>query len=147
MRWCFPFLPLFAPLGLCACAGAPGGDTGGTGLFCESMSTADQWKIEGGGGTSVSGVIYGRLLTDKSEDPRDPNFVAYVGYAMKSLDVGGVQTPGETDVKGDFVETVGAGQWEITVAAVKNGWTCNNQVSFEVEAGSTTWLCLDLRCE
>jgi hypothetical protein len=140
MRWCPIFSLLFA------CTDAAVDDTAEVEVFCDSMATANQWKVEAGGADKVSGLVYGRLITDQSDDPRDPNFVAFVEYTLKNTDVGGVQIPGESDVNGDFVEMLGAGAWEITIAAVKNGWTCNNKVDFEVAPDSTTWLCLDMQC-
>lgn len=140
---------LAAPLSLSCGDKAEYDDTGVAGdlPYCYVVADGDTHYIDAGGGVGGSGKLYGRLLTDKSADVHDPNFVASVEYTLQNNDTGGIQQVGKTNVGGDFVETLGAGSWEIKVATQKQGYSCENQYTFSIEAGNTTYLCLDLGCK
>lgn len=115
--------------------------------FCESMDDSDTYLIETGGGSGASGVVIGRLVTDESDDIHDPNFVADVEYTLENIDVGGTQQQGETDDSGYFKEILGEGNWLLKLSAFKASLDCLNEISFNVEAGNTTDLCIDVHCE
>jgi len=122
-------------------------DSGGAATgYCEAMTDANTSYVEYGGGSSSSGLVYGRLITDESDDIHDPNFVGFVEYTLESVDVGGSQTPGETEMDGDFAETLGAGTWLYKLSDTRPPYTCSNEYEFEVEAGDTTYLCIDVNC-
>lgn len=139
-----------ALVGLVGCLpnnGGTGNDSGGEVPFCEALSYAGQTRIEEGGGSGGSGKVVGRVVTSKSSDIHDPNYVASVPYTLENLDVGGTNTLGETDTEGAFVEILGAGNWEIKLAAQKVGYQCENTMDFLVQAGNTTYLCIALNCQ
>lgn len=136
--------------GGCSGGGSNGvGDDTGTANqpFCYIAADADTHYIDAGGGAGASGKLFGLLLTDRAEDLHDPNFVAYVEYTLESVDFGGSQLIGESSPEGDFVETLGAGTWRIQVADSKMGYTCQNTYEFDIAAGDTTFLCLDMACK
>jgi hypothetical protein len=138
-------LPL--PLLLLGCVGGPSGDTGSNLLlFCETIEDGDTLLIEEGGGSTVSGVLTGRLITDATEDIHNPNMVANWDYVLENLDVGGTQTRGKTNDLGEFGATLGAGNWSIAISGQRNGFTCKNTLQFEIVAGSTTTACMDAHC-
>jgi hypothetical protein len=123
------------------------GDTGsGLELFCESMDDGDVVQIETGGGSTASGVLSGRLITDATEDIHNPNMVANWDFVLENLDVGGTQTRGKTTDLGEFTATLGAGHWSIAISGQRNGYTCANTLEFEIVAGSTTTACMDANC-
>jgi len=138
---------LFLVVGLFSCGETLTDDTSTTTEYCYSLDDKNTHFIDTGGGDGASGKLYGRLVTDKAEDLHDPNFVANVEYTLQSLDVGGSQQTGETTSEGDFVETLGAGSWLIKVADQRQGYSCQNDYEFTIEAGDTTRMCLDLACK
>jgi hypothetical protein len=115
--------------------------------FCFDIEDADTWQMEPLDNDPSSGQIWGRLVTDQSDDIRDPNLVAFVDYTLQSVDVGGSAQRGETDDGGEFEERVGAGTWRLRLSAIKGGYHCDNDLEIPVEAGKLTVLCLDVGCE
>ncbi len=136
-------LPLLAS---CGDKAVYGDDSGVVLPYCYDVADGDTYYVDPGGGSGASGKLIGRLITTKSDDVHDPNFVASVEYTLQNADVGGSQQVGESAVGGDFLETLGAGSWTIKVATQKQGYSCENEYGFEVEAGNTTNLCLELGC-
>lgn len=123
-------------------------DTGvGDQPYCTVFRDANTSFIEPGGGNGESGYVLARLVTDKADDIRDPNFVAFVDYTLENLDVGGSQTLGESTQEGDVIETLGAGNWRIKLNKNAAGYNCYNEFDFLVEAGNSTTMCLDVGCE
>lgn len=121
-------------------------DTGEVLPYCYTPEDGDTHYVETGGGNGQSGKLYGRLITGRSDDVHDPNFVANVEYTLQNANVGGGQQVGATETGGDFVETLGAGDWTIKVSTQKQGYTCENEYVFGIEAGDTTYLCLEMNC-
>lgn len=143
--------PLFAltlPLGACGDKDDDGADSGAkqTG-FCYSMADADSTIIEDGGGAGASGLLDGRLITDESEDIRDPALVVNVDYTVENLNTGGSPISGQSDSEGKFTESLGEGDWLLRLSDSKGGYTCRNEIQLVVEPGNTTRLCLDVSCE
>lgn len=124
---------------------ATGGDEA-TG-FCYSMDDADTTLQEPGGGSGSSGLLDGRLITDESDDPRDPALVVNVDYTLENLDTGGSPIQGKTDSSGSFTELLGQGTWLLRLSDSKGGYTCRNELEFTIVAGDTTRMCLDVACE
>ena len=77
----------------------------------------------------------------------DPNYVADVEYTLENTDVGGTQQQGQTDSEGYFTEVLGEGNWLLKLSAFKGSLDCLNEISFRVEGGNTTELCIDVHCE
>lgn len=138
-----------AALGLGSCGGSGDQvDTSAADLpFCEKVMDANTQEGAEGGGNGASGYVFGRLLTDVTEDLHDPQFVAFVEYALENTDVGGAQRQGESDQEGTFTEYLGEGNWHIRISAFKGGYHCNTEMDFTVAAGDTTNLCIDMQCE
>ena len=124
-----------------------GTETGQPGGFCYSMADADSTLVEAGGGSGASGLLDGRLITDESDDIRDPAIVVNVDYTIENLDVGGSPLLGKTDSQGSFTESLGQGTWLLNLSDSKGGFTCRNEIEFTIEAGNTTRMCLDVGCE
>jgi hypothetical protein len=124
-----------------------GTETGEASGFCYSMADADTTLVEEGGGSGASGLLDGRLITDESDDFRDPALVVNVDYTIQNLDVGGSPLLGKTDSQGSFVESLGDGTWLLRLSDSKGGYTCRNEIEFAIEAGNTTRMCLDVACE
>lgn len=129
------------------CTDNSAGDSGGTTYFCESMADAGMFQENVGGGDEASGELFGRLIQDETSHLHDPNMVAEVEYTLDRQDLGGSQTRGRTDERGDLFEVLGAGTWRLQVSAFKGGYICNNSMDFSVVAGHTTEVCMDLQCE
>lgn len=141
---CLLALPLVACGDKESDSGADGQEATG---FCYSMDDADTTLIEEGGGNGSSGLLDGRLITDESDDPRDPALVVNVDYTLENLDTGGSPIQGKTDSEGSFTESLGGGTWLLRLSDSKGGYTCRNELEFVVEAGNTTRMCLDVACE
>jgi len=139
-----------AALALPGCGDKDAGDGTETGQqtgFCYSMDDADTTVVEPGGGSGASGLLDGRLITDESDDIRDPAIVVNVDYTIENLDVGGSPKLGKTDSEGSFTESIGEGTWLLRLSDSKGGFTCRNEIEFDIEAGNTTRMCLDVGCE
>ncbi len=143
-------LALLCGAALPACGDkADAGDSGGGGTqgFCFDMADADTYEIVDGGPEGVSGLLDGRLITDESDDIRDPALVTNVDYTVENLDVGGSPLQGKTDSDGSFSEQLGAGTWRLRLSDSKGGYTCRNDIEVVIEAEKITRLCLDVGCE
>ena len=140
---------LVATVGVLGCEGSGGGyDTGPTiDGFCFDMADADTTEVVDGGPSGASGLLEGFLITDESEDLRDPSLVVNVDYTIENLDVGGAPLQGKSDSDGSFKETLGAGTWLLRLSDSKGGYTCTNSIEFAVEAERVTRMCLDVGCE
>ena len=130
-----------------ACTSSTIVDTGVPYLpFCEKMEDANSHGIEVGGGSGTSGSVIGRVITDESQDLHDPQWVGFLDYTIDNIDVGGTQQQGETQQDGAFVEVLGAGNWRFKISATQAGFTCANEIEFQVESGNTTQVCVDVNC-
>ena len=145
MRTLFPSVAVF----VLGCGGSGGGyDTGPrVDAFCFDMADADTTEIVDGGPAGASGLLDGFLITDESDDLRDPSLVVNVDYTIENLDVGGAPLQGKTDADGSFRETLGAGTWLLRLSDSKGGFTCSNAIEFAVEAERLTRMCLDVGFE
>jgi hypothetical protein len=135
-------------LSLVACtADKDGIDTNDVELpFCEKVEDFDTTYPETGGGQGESGVLVGRLVSDETEELHDPQMVAYVALSLENLDSGGTERSPETDIEGNFTYGLGGGRWRIRVGERKVGFSCNNELEFEIVAGDTLYMCMDLNC-
>ena len=128
------------------CTGS-GSDSSGDQLpFCETFDDADTSHVEDGGGSGASGAVMGNVVTNESDDIHDPNLVSFVEYTMDYLDHGGALQSNQTDQEGYFHEVLGEGRWLMKLSAQKPGYDCSNELEFEVDAGNTTRLCVDVGC-
>jgi len=136
-----------ALLCLLACSGDKSSDTSAANLpFCEKMADGNTQEFETGGGNGESGLVFGRLITNVTEDIHDPQFTAFVEYALENTDVGGAQRQGETNQEGELQELLGQGNWHLRISAFKGGYRCESEMDFNVKAGDSTNLCIDMRC-
>ena len=143
-------LRFLALLPLLACGDKDGAsDSGAPGVaaFCADISEADTTLVVEGGGSGSSGLLDGWLITDESDNPRDPALVTNVDYTLENIDTGGSPISGKTNSDGLFTETLGEGRWLLRLADSKGGYTCRNELEFVIEAGNTTRMCLDIGCE
>ena len=132
---------------LTACTDSSDPDSGEPYLpFCEKMEDANSHGIEEGGGSGTSGSVIGRVITDESQDLHDPQWVGFLDYTIDNIDVGGTQQQGETQQDGAFVEVLGAGNWRFKISTTQAGFTCSNEIEFQVESGNTTQVCVDVNC-
>ncbi|MDG1483881.1 MAG: hypothetical protein P8R54_30095 [Myxococcota bacterium] len=120
-------------------------------LFCEDVADGGTYELEESQSASIDGAngsLIARIVTDESDDTHNPNFVADVTYIIENLDVGGSPRYGESDISGEVAATLGEGNWFIQISNNRvAGFDCYNEASFTIEAGMTTFLCLDVNCE
>lgn len=140
---------LVSAVGAVGCGGSGGGyDTAPqVNAFCFDMADADTTEVVEGGPAGASGLLEGFLITDESDDLRDPALVVNVDYTIENLDVGGAPIQGKTSADGGFSETLGAGTWLLRLSDSKGGYTCTNSIEFGIEAERVTRMCLDVGCE
>ena len=119
----------------------------GTTPFCEVWEDADTFVVTEGGGTDGSGTLIGRMITNRSEDLHDTVYVAGVTYTLENLDIGGTPQIAESSSTGDLTHALGEGRWEIALSTTAGGYTCANSMEFDVEAGRTTEVCIDIGCQ
>ena len=116
--------------------------------FCFTFDDADSYELDDlDEPDPASGEIWGRLVTDESDDVDDPSFVAFVEYTLENVDVQGAPQLGETDDEGEFTERVGAGTWLLQLSARQGSYTCANELELVVEPGKLTVACVDVGCE
>ena len=137
---------LFFPL-LLACDSNKGAGAVRADEFCFGMEDSNDWMFEELDEDPSSGQIWGRLVTDESDDLYDPNLVAFVDYTLQNIDVGGSAQRWSTDENGEFEERVGEGNWRLRLSAIKGGYRCENDIEVPVKAGQLTVLCVDVGCE
>ena len=125
--------------------------TGSLDLFCEDVADGGSFEIEDNVNASIDGAngsLVARIVTDESEDIHNPNYVANVIYVIENLDVGGSPRYGESDITGEIAATLGEGNWHIQISNNRvAGFDCYNQADFTIEAGRSTFLCMDVNCE
>ena len=141
-------LPLLL-LPLAACTGAPttnGDSASDQAEFCSSLNDGGQTQSLAEGGNDTSGVLKIRVLTDESEDPRDPLYVAFKEYTLENVDSGGVKTLGKTSGDGLVEELLGAGNWSFSAAYTRGSLTCLATIQMPVEPNTTTYGCPVMTC-
>ncbi len=120
-------------------------------LFCEDVVDGGTYELDESQSSSIDGAngsLIARIVTDESEDAHNPNYVADVTYIIENLDVGGSPRYGESDFSGEISATLGAGNWFIQISNNRvAGFDCYNEAAFTIEAGMTTFLCLDVNCQ
>lgn len=121
-------------------------DSGAEDTFCTSYSQAGANKLEDGSGDGTSGHVKGQFIQGVSDDPRDPQFVAFVDYLIENVDVGGQATRGRTDQDGAFAGTLGGGNWLIKTSGHQGSYDCAQETTFAVTPGKITVLCIDMAC-
>lgn len=136
-------------VGLTACGDKDDGNDTSQSIdaYCFDMADADTFEIIEGGPEGASGVLEGFLITDETDDLRDPAIVVNVDYTIENLDTGGSPKQGKTGSDGSFNETLGAGTWLLRLSDSKGGFTCRNEIEFQIEAERVTRMCLDVGCE
>ena len=139
---------MFALLVLSACGDDPVAQDTGTlpPSFCATLDEADLVETVEGGATGASGRVYVRLITDETDDPRDPLYVAFKDYALENVQTGGVATTGKTSGDGIVEEVLGAGTWSFRAAYPRGSRVCTAQIEFDVVAGQTSRACTVLSC-
>ncbi|MDP6933919.1 MAG: hypothetical protein QGG40_13425 [Myxococcota bacterium] len=130
-----------------ACTSGVSDDSGGVPPFCESIEDGDSYVISDGGGSSTSGLVQGRLISDETDDLHDTSLIGYLDYSLENSDVGGSPTLDQTEMNGDFSNTLGEGTWVIKASGQRLIYDCSAEFEFAVVAGKTTELCVDLQCE
>ena len=122
-------------------------DSGMVDTFCTSYEQAGANKLEDGSGDATSGHVKGQFIQGVSDDPRDPQFVAFVDYLIENVDVGGQATRGRTDQDGAFAGTLGGGNWLIKTSGHQGSYSCGQETTFAVTPGKVTVLCIDMNCQ
>lgn len=137
------FLPL---LFACTPENIDSGDESGA-SFCSTLDEVGTWEQSPIETVSASsGVLWARLITDQSDDPRDPFYVAYRAFALEPAETGGVQTTGSTSGDGIIEKTVGVGNWALKATWSRGSTTCLAEATLPVEAQMTTRACVLLTC-
>lgn len=138
-------LPLFALLG-CTTSTYDSADVEPE--FCSDPSFDGMTEsIEGSDAGAGSGTLNIRVITDQSDDPNDPFYVAYRAYALEPTETGGVQTTGTTSGDGLVSKNVGAGLWNFEATWTRGSTTCSAiATAIPVEEGMTTSACVVLTC-
>ena len=116
--------------------------------FCVDLADGGKTVLaEGSEASSGSGTLSLRVITDQSDDPFDPLYVAYRDFALEPADVGGVQTTGQTNGDGLVSETLGAGSWNFEATWSRGSTVCTAELGdIAVESGQTTSACVVLTC-
>ena len=115
--------------------------------FCSTVDEAGTWEqLVDNDVSGSSGVLWVRLITDQSDDPRDPYYVAYRAYALEPAETGGVQTTGSTTGDGIIEKTVGVGNWAVKATWSRGSTTCTAEGTLPVEEQKMTRGCLLLTC-
>lgn len=115
--------------------------------WCESVEAAqDDYEITDGGGSSVSGLLVGRLITDGGDDIHDPSIVGGLDITLTPTSSGGSGSLETTDAYGDFQHTLGAGSWVLVASKTRSGGNCAANYEFEIVADKTTTACILLTC-
>lgn len=116
--------------------------------FCESLVDGGTTVIEDGSDAAAgSGSLALRILTDQSDDPFDPLYVAYRDFALEPSGTGGVQTIGKTTGDGLVEKTLGAGPWDFEATWTRGSTTCTATMEeLEIEEARTTNACVILTC-
>ncbi len=115
--------------------------------FCDVVDDAGEWKQEEGADVaSSSGRLYARVITDQSEDPRDPVYVAYRDYTLEPAETGGVQTVGKTTGDGIVEKTLGVGTWLFKATWSRGSTTCSASLEVPIASETTTYACALLSC-
>jgi hypothetical protein len=135
---------------LLACPGTSSSAVGDTSVlsdaFCASLSDGGRWSTTSGGGSGASGALQLRVITNASDDPRDPLYVAFKDYTLENTATGGVQTTGTTSGDGLVDELLGEGPWRFRAAYARGSATCTAELSFDISAGDTTVACAVMTC-
>lgn len=116
--------------------------------FCSDPSFGGLYETTDGSEAGTgSGTLNIRVITDQSDDPYDPYYVAYRAYALEPTEVGGVQTTGTTTGDGLVSKNVGAGLWSFEATWTRGSTTCSAVATgIPVEEGKTTSACVVLTC-
>lgn len=115
--------------------------------FCSTLDEVGTWEQSPIDSVSASsGVLWARLLTDQSDDPRDPFYVAYRAFALEPAETGGVQTTGNTSGDGILERTVGVGNWALQASWSRGSTTCLAEATLPVDPQMTTRACVLLTC-
>ena len=136
------------PIALLACSPAIE-DTGADdpAAYCSTLAEAGGWTFDPAEDvSSASGVLWVRLITDQSDDPRDPFYVAYRAFALEPAETGGVQTTGTTSGDGIIEKTLGVGNWTLQATWTRGSATCMAEATLPVEEQTTTRACVLLTC-
>lgn len=135
---------------LLACSGPPGSSDTDTSVrtddFCASLDDGGRWSTASGGGSGASGALRLRVLTNASDDPRDPLYVAFKDYTLENTETGGLQTTGTTSGDGLVDELLGEGPWWFRAAYARGSATCTAELEFDIVAGDTTTACAVMTC-
>lgn len=115
--------------------------------FCSTLDEVGTWEqLDEPGVAASSGVLYARIITDQSEDPRDPYYVAYRSFAIEPAETGGVQTTGTTSGDGIMQKTVGVGNWAFKATWSRGSTTCLAEATIPVASQQLTRACVLLTC-
>lgn len=140
---------LFWPvLLLAACEPYQRDSTPEEGEFCSTLDDGGAQELaDGSDAAAGSGSLELRVITDQSDDPRDPYYVAYRAYSLEPSQTGGVQTTGKTTGDGLVVKTLGAGTWDFEATWTRGSTTCTASMpELVLESGKTTSACAVLTC-
>ena len=120
---------------------------GDAAAFCSTVEEAGTWEqIVDQEVSASSGVLWVRLITDQSDDPRDPYYVAYRAYALEPAETGGVQTTGSTTGDGIIEKTLGVGNWAVEATWTRGSTTCTAEATLPVDEQTMTRGCILLTC-
>lgn len=116
--------------------------------FCSDVSFGGQsWVEDVSDASAGSGTLSIKVITDQSDDPSDPYYVAYRSYALEPTETGGVQTIGTTSGDGLVEKTLGAGLWDFEATWTRGSTTCVAVAeALAVEEVKTTHACVVLTC-
>jgi hypothetical protein len=134
---------------LMACDGDAGtGETGDpTTEFCSTLDDGNTYEDYGSAEVGAgSGSLNARVITDQSEEVRDPFYVAYRPYTLEPVETGGVQTKGSTTGDGLVEKTLGVGNWDFEVTWTRGSTTCVAAMQFPILEQQTTRVCVVMTC-
>lgn len=115
--------------------------------FCAEVDEGGTWEQESASDVAESsGLLFARVITDESDDPRDPVFVAYRDYTLEPAETGGVQTVGKTTGDGIVEKTLGVGTWLFQATWTRGSTTCKAEMEIPIAAQTTTYACALLTC-
>ncbi|MBM4369404.1 MAG: hypothetical protein FJ102_24540 [Deltaproteobacteria bacterium] len=116
-------------------------------VFCAEVEEGGTWEQEAASDVAESsGLLFARVITDESDDPRDPVFVAYRDYTLEPAETGGVQTVGKTTGDGIVEKTLGVGTWHFQATWTRGSTTCKAEMEIPIAAQTTTYACALLTC-
>lgn len=133
-------------LGLVACAAGDSATGAAPEDFCATLDDSDQYRVDPGASTESGGDLVLRVLNAQTDDPYDPQWIAFVDYTLEPTSTTGAQTPGRTSGDGLVERPLGQGTWLFKASKPRGSSACLAQIEFPLDSGQTTRACAVMRC-